>query len=121
MHSHETLHSGAPLSGRSVSSGHSVITEHPVIEGIRGDTARRTTTTALQITLTIEPAAAAALHRLADKLGHSDAMQFLYPHLPRELRSNQAYEMVGACGVLQKALADAGVGSWPWIETGVAS
>ena len=73
---------------------------------------------AVTVTLTLEPAAAAALHRLCDKLGHSDAMAYLYPHLPRELRSDQAYEMVGAASVVQKALEDAGVGHWPWIETG---
>jgi hypothetical protein len=73
------------------------------------------------ITLTLEPDSAAALHRLTDKLSHTDAMQFLYAHLPRELRSAQAYDMVRACSVLQSALEDAGVRHFPWTETGAAS
>jgi hypothetical protein len=81
----------------------------------RRDVARN----AVNVTVTLEPGAAAALHRLCDKFGHDDAMRLLYPHLPRELRSDQAYEMVGAAGVVQKALEDAGVRHWPWIETGV--
>jgi hypothetical protein len=70
------------------------------------------------VTLTLEPAAAAALHRLCEKVTHSDCMQYLYPHLPRELRSDQAYEMVAASSKVHTALSEAGVSSWPWIETG---
>lgn len=72
--------------------------------------------TTITLTLELEPNAAAALHRLCEKFGHRDALAFLYPHVSRETRSAQAYDMVGTCGVVQKALEDAGVGHWPWIE-----
>lgn len=70
------------------------------------------------ITLTLDTAQACALHRLCDKIGHSDAMAYLYPHIPAETRTAQAYEMLDACAAVQRALEDAGVGHWPWIETG---
>lgn len=70
------------------------------------------------ITVTLEPAQAAALHRLCDKIGHDDAMRYTYPHVQHALRSDQAYEILGACGTVQRALEDEGVRNWPWIETG---
>jgi len=63
---------------------------------------------------------AAALMRLCDKFGHSDAKQFLYAHLPREIQSNQAYDMVHALGAIETALKDRDVSAWPWIESGSA-
>lgn len=72
----------------------------------------------ITITVTLEPAEACALHRLCDKIGHSDAMAYLYPHIPRDVRSDQAYEMVHACAAVQTALEEAHVRHWPWIETG---
>lgn len=70
------------------------------------------------ITVTLEPAQAAALHRLCDKIGHGDALAYTYPHVSREIRSDQAYEVLAACGAVQRALEDEGVRNWPWIETG---
>lgn len=63
---------------------------------------------------------AAALHRLCDKLTHSDAQNYLYGHISKELRSDQAYDMVRAAAGLQKALEEANVRGWPWVETGRA-
>lgn len=74
----------------------------------------------VKITLELEPNHAAALHQVSRKMGHIDAMRFLQPHLGRELRSDQAYDIVHACAVLEQALADAGVNYWPWIESGQA-
>jgi hypothetical protein len=73
----------------------------------------------IRITLELDPVEAAALHRLCDKLGHSDAMHYLYPHVNQEVRSRQAYQMVHAAAAVQNALEDTGINHWPWIETGV--
>jgi hypothetical protein len=63
---------------------------------------------------------AAALMRLCQKLGHSDALAYLYPHVSKEIRDEQAYQMVRAVARIHEALVDAGATSWPWLETGVA-
>lgn len=71
----------------------------------------------VEISVTLEPEHAAALFRLCDKFSHTDARQYLYPHLPRDIRDQQAYQMVIAADRLHRALRDAGVESaWPWIE-----
>lgn len=75
----------------------------------------------VKITLELEPNHAAALHQLCRKMGHTDALQFLQPHIPREIRSDQAYDMVHACSRLQEALEEQHVNYWPWIETGRAT
>jgi hypothetical protein len=74
----------------------------------------------ITITVELDLNEAAALARLCDKFGHSDAAAYLYPHLSKDLRSDQAYQMVHATAVVAKALADADVGGWPWVETGRA-
>lgn len=74
----------------------------------------------VKITLELEPNHAAALHQLCRKMGHTDALQFLQPHISREIRSDQAYDMVHGCAVLERALEEARVNYWPWIETGRA-
>lgn len=74
----------------------------------------------VKITLELEPNQAAALHQVCRKMGHVDAMRFLQPHLGRELRSDQAYDIVHGFSKLQDALEDAGVNYWPWIESGKA-
>jgi hypothetical protein len=66
----------------------------------------------------LTPQQAAGLKRFADKVTHSDAMAVLYPHVGRDLRSEQAYAIVGAFSAIEVALGEAGVNSWPWIETG---
>ena len=75
------------------------------------------------VTLTVElyPWEAAALARLCSKFGHSDAAPYLYPHVSKDIRSEQAYDMVRATTAVEKALAQAGVSGWPWIETGSAA
>lgn len=74
----------------------------------------------VRLTLELEADQAAALHQLCRKIGHTDALQYLYPHVNREIRSDQAYDMVHACARLEQALQEAGVNYWPWIETGSA-
>lgn len=74
----------------------------------------------ITITVLLTPDQAAGLLRFAEKSGHSDALAALYPHVPREIRSEQAYSILGACQAVERALGDAGVGTWPWIETGQA-
>jgi len=71
----------------------------------------------LQISVELWPAEAAALMRLCEKLGHSDAVAYLYPHVAKEIRREQAYQMVRAAARLHKALEEAAVHTWPWIET----
>lgn len=75
---------------------------------------------AIRITVELEPNHAAALKQLCRKLGHTDALQFLQPHVAREIRSDQAYDMVHGCAVLEQALEQAEVSHWPWIDTGRA-
>lgn len=73
------------------------------------------------ITLELEPGEAAAIHRLCAKLGHDEALRYLYGHVPKPVRDDQAYEMVHACAAVQAALEEQHVGHFPWIETGRAS
>ncbi len=70
------------------------------------------------ITLTLEPEEAAALARLCEKFSHSDAKTYLYGHLEKAIREEQAYQMLYATSRISDALAKEGVRSWPWIETG---
>jgi len=72
----------------------------------------------IRITLELEPGDAAALKRFAEKTGHSEALAVLYPHRPRHLRDEQASQIVRAIGILDAALGEANVASWPWVETG---
>ena len=73
---------------------------------------------AIQLTVELTPEQAAGLKRFAEKVGHSDAMEVLYPHRPREQRSDQAYTIMQAFAAIETALADADVSSWPWVESG---
>ncbi|HZT04536.1 MAG TPA: hypothetical protein VFA39_19970 [Steroidobacteraceae bacterium] len=70
------------------------------------------------ITVTLTPAEAAGLKRLCDKVGHDDAMQYLYPHIPLGIRNDQAYDIVHGAARVCEALGEAGVSDWPWIESG---
>lgn len=72
----------------------------------------------ITIRFEIDPVQAAALKRFAEKVTHADAQKVLYPHVSRAVRSDQAYQMIAAFSRLDEALTDAGVRSWPWIETG---
>lgn len=75
----------------------------------------------ISITLELEPGDAAALKRLVEKIGHSEALAVLYTHRPRELRNEQASQIVRAVGLLDRALQQSRVSSWPWVETGEVS
>lgn len=74
----------------------------------------------IKISLELTDNQAAALHQLCRKIGHVDAMRYLQPHLSRELRSEQAYDIVHGCSALQDALEELHVNYWPWIESGCA-
>ena len=70
------------------------------------------------VTLNLDPASAAGLKRFADKITHGDAMAVLYPHRPKALRDEQAYQIIQAFEVITRALVDARISDFPWIETG---
>jgi hypothetical protein len=74
----------------------------------------------ITITLKLEPVHAAALARLCEKFTYEHAAAYLYPHIAAAIRDDQAYQMVGATAVVSKALEDAGVRGFPWIDTGTA-
>lgn len=74
----------------------------------------------VRITLELTPGQAAGLARFADKVGHSEAMDVLYPHVARNIRSEQASEIIAAFAALAEVLAEADVSAWPWIDTGRA-
>ena len=81
---------------------------------------RTTLRTPIKIILELDPDEAAALARLCDKFNWSHADRYLYGHVSKEVRSEQAYQMVHALAAVEKALLEAGVGGWPWLETGSA-
>lgn len=73
-----------------------------------------------RITLELSPERAAALCRFMDKMSFSMAREVLYPHVPADVREDQACEIVHACSDVHKALTEAGVSGWPWVESGQA-
>ncbi len=75
----------------------------------------------VRITLELDADRAAALLRLCEKITHSDASGYLYPHLPKEVRDEQTSTMLAAAEQVRAALAEEGVSGWPWIETGHAN
>ena len=81
----------------------------------RGDVAARGDVT-IRLTLTAE--AAAGLKRFSDKVTHEVAQSVLYGHVQEAIRGEQAGAILGGFGALARALEEAGVRSWPWIETG---
>ncbi len=74
----------------------------------------------MKITVELTANEAAALARLCEKFHHGHAQSYLYGHVSTEIRSDQAYDMIRATDRVAKALADANVRGWPWIETGTA-
>lgn len=72
----------------------------------------------VRITLELTPGQAAGLARFADKVGHSDAMEVLYPHVARAIRSEQASEIIAGFAALARVLAEADVSAWPWVDSG---
>lgn len=72
----------------------------------------------VKITLELEPCQAAGLLRFADKVYHADAMAVLYTHVSKDIRDEQASQIMAAFSSLDRALQKAGIASWPWIETG---
>ncbi|MEJ0006621.1 MAG: hypothetical protein WDM77_09750 [Steroidobacteraceae bacterium] len=43
------------------------------------------------------------------------------PHLPKDVRNEQTYQMMDASETVRRALADAGVGTFPWLDTAEAA
>lgn len=72
----------------------------------------------ITVTLNLDPVAAAGLKRFAEKVSHEQARSVLYAHVAATVRDNQSHDILEALEVLDRALSDAGVRSWPWIETG---
>jgi len=70
------------------------------------------------ITLELELDHACALARLCDKFAFTDAHRYLYPHVDKVTRDEQAYQMTHATYVLFQELSKTGVNAWPWIEHG---
>ena len=70
------------------------------------------------VTLRLEPIAAAGLKRFAEKVSHEQARSVLYAHVAATIRDNQSHDILVALDALDRALSDAGVRSWPWVETG---
>lgn len=68
----------------------------------------------------LSPDEAAGLKRFADKVTHASAMEVLYPHVKRDIRDEQAYNIMNAFRSIEKALQTQHVRDWPWIETGSA-
>jgi hypothetical protein len=71
-----------------------------------------------RVTLELTPESAAALKRFAEKVSFEQAASVLYGHVKADIRSEQASQIIAAFGVLDTALADADVSSWPWIDSG---
>lgn len=72
------------------------------------------------IHLELAPELAAALKRFAEKVSYDQANAVLYPHVKADIRSEQADQIMTAFSALEKALSDADVKSWPWIDSGRA-
>ena len=72
----------------------------------------------LHITIEMTAEHAAALKRFAEKVNYDMACSVLYSHRPKSLRADQAAAIISALATVDRALADANVTSWPWIETG---
>ncbi len=70
------------------------------------------------LTIELTPQAAAALKRFAEKVSFEQASAALYPHVSANIRASQAHDILIALDKVDKALADANVHSWPWIDTG---
>jgi len=71
------------------------------------------------ITLTLSPECAAGLKRFAEKISFDLASSVLYPHVSAEIRGIQAGDILAAFAGIDKALGDAHVSAWPWIDTGI--
>lgn len=74
----------------------------------------------VRLTLELTPNQAAGLARLAEKTDFQKAMEVLYPHVDRDVRANQVHDILNALDQVSKALAEAEVHTWPWIDTGKA-
>jgi len=72
----------------------------------------------ITITLQLTPEQAAGLARFAEKTGWEEAMAVLYPHVDKDIRCDQTHSILEALDRVGKALADAHVRGWPWIDTG---
>lgn len=70
------------------------------------------------ITLNLDPAVAAGLKRFAEKVSYEQAAAVLYSHVSKDIRGNQAHSILIALATIDERLSEAGVRSWPWIDTG---
>lgn len=72
----------------------------------------------MKVTIELKPEQAAGLLRFADKVNHPAAASVLYAHVSAEIREEQVFAILDGFRELHRALADAGVQPWPWVETG---
>jgi hypothetical protein len=72
----------------------------------------------ITITVELSPEQAAGLKRFAEKSDFTDAMDVLYPHIARPIRADQAHTIICALAIVNEALIEADVSSWPWIDCG---
>lgn len=89
-------------------------------DALRGRRRGEGAAVSVKITLELERNHARALLRLCNKITHSDALAYLYPHVPLGVRNDQAYDVIHATIWLAEALCDNGANEFPWIESGSA-
>ena len=58
----------------------------------------------IRVCIDLTEGEAAGLKRLVDKTGWSEAMEVLYPHVDKEIRSNQAREILQTLARIHEAL-----------------
>jgi hypothetical protein len=67
------------------------------------------------VTLNLDPGVAAGLMRFAEKASFEMASAVLRPS---DIRNDQAHAILIGLAALERALADADVHTFPWIDTG---
>lgn len=72
----------------------------------------------ITITLELTPEQAAALKRFSSNVSYEKANSALYPHVSSKIRDGQVSDILTAFSRVYRALADAQVSSFPWIDTG---
>jgi hypothetical protein len=72
----------------------------------------------VRIILDLTPEQAAGLKRFADKVSYEDAQGVLYPHVSKQIRDEQAYQIIAAFSEITVKLIRANVRDFHWKETG---
>ena len=72
----------------------------------------------VEIRVRLTSGEACALKRFVEKVGYAEAMAVLYTHVKGVVRQEQASEILEALRHVERALNEANINSWPWIETG---